>query len=78
MTAQLLSDSADLKKQPGADGFALPPQETVEKLNEAAMKKLAEIVRRYGAKEQLWQGYNADEIAVARELLDKSSSTVVR
>jgi hypothetical protein len=56
----------------------LPDQATIEKLNQAATKKLAEIVRRNGAQEKLWQGYNAGEIVAARELLAKSSSKVIR
>ncbi|KHN95396.1 tetratricopeptide repeat domain-containing protein [Metarhizium album ARSEF 1941] len=61
-----------------SDGFQLPDQGTVEKLNEAATKKLGEIVRRNGAKDKLWQGYDPIEIAAARELLDSSSTEVVR
>ncbi|KAM0435092.1 hypothetical protein ACHAPT_003181 [Fusarium lateritium] len=78
VTDKLLAESAKLKKHSEGDEFSLPDQTTIEKLNQAATKKLAEIVRRYGAREPLWQGYNADEIAAARDLLDKSSSEVVR
>jgi tetratricopeptide (TPR) repeat protein len=79
VTDKVLAEAAKSKKQQSEDGeFALPDQETLKKLNQAATQKLAEIVRRYGAQEPLWQGYNADEIAAARELLDKSSSEVVR
>jgi hypothetical protein len=78
VTDKLLAESAKLKKHSEGDEFSLPDQATIEKLNQAATKKLAEIVRRYGAQEPLWQGYNADEIAAARDLLDKSSSEVVR
>ncbi|KPM41672.1 hypothetical protein AK830_g4905 [Neonectria ditissima] len=78
VTDKLLSEPAKPKKQTESDGFSLPEQETIEKLNQAATKKLAEIVRRHGAQEPLWQGYNADEIAAAKALLDKSSSNVIR
>ena len=78
VTDKLLADSGKLKKHSEGDEFSLPDQGTIEKLNQAATNKLAEIVRRYGAQEPLWQGYDADEIAAARELLDKSSSEVVR
>ncbi|KAG8413230.1 hypothetical protein J3458_012817 [Metarhizium acridum] len=66
------------KSRKDSDGFQLPDQATIEKLNEAATKKLGEIVRRNGAKDKLWQGYDAREIAAARELLDSSSTSVVR
>jgi hypothetical protein len=66
------------KQQTDANEFTLPSQATLEKLNEAATKKLSEIVRRFTAQERLWQGYDASEIAAARELLDKSASQVVR
>ncbi|KAF4460707.1 kinetoplast-associated KAP [Fusarium albosuccineum] len=78
VTDKLLAESGKLKKHSEGDEFSLPDQGTIEKLNQAATNKLAEIVRRYGAQEPLWQGYNADEIAAARELLDKLSSEVVR
>ncbi|KAI9158777.1 kinetoplast-associated protein KAP [Paramyrothecium foliicola] len=78
-TDRLLSDPAKLKKQQtDLKEFTLPSQATLEKLNETATKKLGEIVRRYGAQERFWQGYDADEIAAARELLAKSSTEVVR
>jgi hypothetical protein len=66
------------KSKKDSDGFPLPDQATIEKLNAAATKKLGEIVRRNGANEKLWQGYNTGEIAAARELLDSSSAQVVR
>lgn len=78
VTDKILAEYAKLKKQSESDEFSLPDQQTLAKLNQAATAKLAEIVRRYGAQEPLWQGYNADEIAAARELLDKSSAEVVR
>ncbi|WXC62998.1 hypothetical protein SNK03_008819 [Fusarium graminearum] len=79
VTDKILAEATKFKKQqPEEDEFSLPDQDTLKKLNQAATQKLAEIVRRYGAQEPLWQGYNVDEIAAARELLDKSSSEVVR
>lgn len=66
------------KKQTEADGFVAPDQKTTQKLNQLATTKLAEIVRRYGAGEKLWQGYEESEIAAARELLSKASSEMVR
>jgi hypothetical protein len=77
VTDKLLTEGGKLKKQ-DSEGFALPDQDTLQKLNELATQKLGEIVRRNGAQEPLWQGYDADEIAAARALLDKSTSGTVR
>ncbi|KAK8924540.1 hypothetical protein H634G_06917 [Metarhizium anisopliae BRIP 53293] len=76
VTDKLVQNTPKSKKD--SEGFQLPDQATIEKLNEAATKKLGEIVRRNGAKDKLWQGYDAREIAAARELLDSSSARVVR
>lgn len=74
-----MDGEATSKRQQGEiEGLALPEQATVEKLNQAATQKLGEIVRRYGARERLWQGYEAGEIAAARELLARSSMEVTR
>jgi hypothetical protein len=77
VTDKLLQNSPKSRKD-SSEGFPLPDQATVEKLNQVATTKLGEIVRRNGAKEKLWQGYDAGEIAAARELLDSSSAKVVR
>ncbi|ODA77386.1 hypothetical protein RJ55_07014 [Drechmeria coniospora] len=66
------------KKIQETEGFSLPDQATIEKLSLVATDKLAEIVRRHGAGEKNWLGYDADEVAAARELLAKSSPKVVR
>ncbi|KAH8174209.1 tetratricopeptide repeat domain-containing protein [Sarocladium implicatum] len=76
VTDKVLSEGGKSRKQ--EEGFSLPDQDTLEKLNQAATQKLGEIVRRYGAHEPLWQGYDANEIAAARALLDKSTSDVAR
>ncbi|KAK9439545.1 tetratricopeptide repeat domain-containing protein [Metarhizium brunneum] len=76
VTDKLVQNTPKSKKD--SEGFQLPDQATIEKLNETATKKLGEIVRRNGAKDKLWQGYDAREIAAARELLDSSSARVVR
>lgn len=75
-TDKLLQNAPKSKKD--SDGFPLPDQSTIEKLNQATTEKLGEIVRRNGGKKKLWQGYDAGEIAAARELLDSSSAKVVR
>jgi ER membrane protein complex subunit 2 len=49
--------------------LALPTQGTVEAINELATSKLAEILRRNGAKESGWDGYDVAELAAAKELL---------
>lgn len=56
----------------------MPPRETLEALNEKATNKLAEIVRRHGAGEPLWQGYDEAEVMAARDLLSESEAQVVR
>lgn len=78
VTGKALKDAPKASKQQDADDFALPDTATSQKLNELATTKLAEIVRRNGAGESLWQGYNKDEVAAARELLDKDTAQVVR
>jgi hypothetical protein len=77
VTDKLLADSSKPKKQE-SEGFTLPDQGTLERLNQAATQSLGEIVRRYSAQEPLWQGYDAEEIAAARALLDKSTSSIAR
>lgn len=58
----------------------LPPPElvTVEKLNERATSKLAEIVRRASAKEKGWEGYDEAELIAARALLDADENKIQR
>ncbi|KAI9848732.1 MAG: hypothetical protein M1837_006819 [Sclerophora amabilis] len=50
----------------------------LEKLNELATAKLAEIVRRSSAGEKGWTGYDQAEVIAARELLDRDSKSVER
>lgn len=61
-----------------SEGWSVPETETVQQLNELAMKKLAEIIRRNSAGESMWQGYSKSEVEAARELLEKESAEVVR
>lgn len=74
---KLLDGSSKGKKQQD-DAFPVPNIKTIQKLNELATSKLAEIVRRHGAQEKLWQGYDVAEVAAARDLLSKSAAHVVR
>lgn len=78
VTDQLLAESVKGKQKNESDVFVVPDQKKVEKLNQLATKKLAEVVRRNQAGEPLWQGYSASEIAAANELLAKSTSQTVR
>lgn len=50
----------------------------IERLNELATAKLSEIVRRNGAQERAWRGYDEAEIKAARELLSKESPGIER
>ena len=70
------ASKSEKRREP--EGFTLPERATVEKLDEAATKKLAEIVRRNGQGEKLWQGYDAGEVAAARELLAQSAPELIR
>nr|XP_036583001.1 tetratricopeptide repeat domain-containing protein [Colletotrichum truncatum]KAF6791897.1 tetratricopeptide repeat domain-containing protein [Colletotrichum truncatum] len=78
VTNKLLKEPSKPSRQADSGDWALPETSTVQKLNEAATQKLAEIVRRNGAKERLWQGYDEAEIAAARDLLSKESAELVR
>ncbi|KAI4868348.1 tetratricopeptide [Hypoxylon rubiginosum] len=76
---QLLGDSQKtLQNRTGSDGFSIPDQATLSKLDEMATEKLAEIVRRSSAGEKGWQGYDVAEIEAARELLENDSGTIIR
>ncbi|CAJ2507861.1 Uu.00g090470.m01.CDS01 [Anthostomella pinea] len=77
-TTQLLSEPQKASKQTEPDELAVPSSATVQKLDEAATEKLAEIVRRHTAGERDWQGYEEAEITAARELLEKASEKTVR
>lgn len=61
-----------------ADDLPLPELDTVQKLNELATSKLAEIVRKGNAKQNGWEGYDKAELIAARALLDKGGSKIER
>jgi ER membrane protein complex subunit 2 len=71
-TDRVLSDDR-ISKERQDDGFALPDRKVIEHLNEVATEKLAEIVRKNGAGEIGWQGYNAGEITAAKSLIEKAA-----
>ncbi|KAK8067183.1 TPR repeat-containing protein C19B12.01 [Apiospora hydei] len=77
-TTQLLNDPPKPSKQAESDGLAPPNLSTLQKLDGLATEKLGEITRRFTAGEKGWQGFDEAEIAAAKELLEKSSSTTVR
>lgn len=58
--------------------MSLPSKDILEALNQQATAKLSEIVRRYGAGDAQWQGYDESEIEATRQLLAKDEAQVVR
>ncbi|KAI0157456.1 tetratricopeptide [Xylariaceae sp. FL1272] len=78
-TQQLLTESSSKNaKQMESGEWSLPDSRTLQRLDELATDKLAEIVRRSSAGEKDWQGYDKAEITAARELLESSSTATVR
>ncbi|KAJ0163521.1 TPR repeat protein oca3 [Colletotrichum tanaceti] len=78
VTNKLIKEPSKPSRQTELEEWGLPDVNTLESLNELATKKLAEIVRRNGAQERLWQGYDESEVAAARDLLSKESAELVR
>jgi len=78
VTSRLLEETGKPAKPVDPEDFAMPDRATTERLNERATEKLYEIVRRSTAQEYYWRGYEESEIAAARELLSRDSSTIVR
>ena len=78
VTDKLLDPSSKPKKSSDSDEVSLPETSTIEQLNLAATKKFGDIVRKYDAKDPLWQGYDAAEVAAARACLSQSSQDIVR
>ncbi|KAK0670811.1 hypothetical protein QBC41DRAFT_220747 [Cercophora samala] len=73
VTKRLLKDNAKPAKQTDDEDFSLPDSNTIERLNELATAKLAEIVRHSSAQDRGWRGYDAAEVAAARELLSEDA-----
>jgi len=74
--------SSSSRKQSSKDadeesGFSIPDTTTIQKLDARATEKLSEIVRRGSAREPGWEGYDADEVVAARDLLEQSTSAPV-
>ncbi|KAI0914118.1 tetratricopeptide [Ustulina deusta] len=80
LTIQQLLREASLKasKQSESEEWSIPAPATLQKLDEVATEKLAEIVRRNSAGEKDWQGYAEGEIVAARELLESGSTATIR
>ncbi|TGJ86161.1 hypothetical protein E0Z10_g2579 [Xylaria hypoxylon] len=80
LTIQQLLSEPFLKasKQTESEEWPVPASSTLQKLDEAATEKLAEIIRRNSAGEKDWQGYAEPEIAAARELLESRSTATIR
>lgn len=60
------------------DGLAPPTMEVVERLNELATVKLAEIIRKFSTGDSEWIGYEEAEVIAVRELLDRDVEKVPR
>ncbi|GKT58920.1 tetratricopeptide repeat domain-containing protein [Colletotrichum tofieldiae] len=78
VTNKLIKEPSKPSRQTDSEEWSLPDVTTLQKLNELATQKLAEIVRRNGAQERLWQGYDESEVVAARDLLSKESVELVR
>lgn len=78
MTSRALKESSLTSKPIDQESFSFPSRATLEKLDEKATEKLSEIVRRNGAKEKGWCGYDESEVAAARDLLSKELANVVK
>ncbi|KDN62483.1 putative tetratricopeptide [Colletotrichum sublineola] len=78
VTNKLIKEPSKPSRQTDSDEWGLPDVTTLQKLNELATQKLADIVRRNGAQEKLWQGYDESEVSAARDLLSKESAELVR
>ncbi|KAI1824656.1 tetratricopeptide [Xylaria intraflava] len=76
---QLLNEpSTKASKQSEPEEWPVPATNTLQKLDELATGKLAEIIRRSSARERDWQGYDEAELAAARELLELGSAATSR
>ncbi|KAI0503314.1 tetratricopeptide [Xylaria bambusicola] len=80
LTVQQLLNEPSLKssKQTESEDWPVPTPGTLQKLDEVATEKLAEIVRRNTTGEKDWQGYTEAEITAARELLESRSTGTIR
>ncbi|KAL9092507.1 MAG: hypothetical protein Q9159_000854 [Coniocarpon cinnabarinum] len=77
-TLQKTSPTSVVSREVTEDEFAPPPLPTVQRLNELATSRLAEIVRKASLKTSGWEGYEEAEVIAARELLDRDGSSITR
>ncbi|TVY47720.1 TPR repeat protein [Lachnellula occidentalis] len=73
-----LSPSQVSRQSKSDTGLPLPSVTNVERLNELATAKLAEIVRRNTSGDAGWQGYEKPEIIAAQELLNRDAAPITR
>ncbi|KAK4980937.1 Inositol phosphatase SIW14 [Elasticomyces elasticus] len=72
------SKPATATSDPVFGELAPPSLASIQRLNELATAKLAEIVRRNTAGEKGWDGYEMAEVIAARELLDRDTLSIQR
>ncbi|KAF3000384.1 hypothetical protein E8E14_006875 [Neopestalotiopsis sp. 37M] len=77
-TRKLLQERPKAAKQSNDDDLPLPDAATLQRLDELATEKLAEITRKFAAGEKGWQGYDEAEIVAAKALLEEDSGAVPR
>jgi ER membrane protein complex subunit 2 len=78
-TSKRLLTTLQNPKQSKADaGLPLPDIKTVERLNETATAKLAEIVRKSASREDGWEGYDRAEVIAAKELINRDAKPITR
>lgn len=57
---------------------SLPSVSTVKKLNELAVSKLADIIRRAASGDKGWDGYSRAELEAARQLIEQNTQKIER
>ena len=75
------SSSSEVSKRNAEDDevtVAPPKLQSVQKLEQLATAKLAEIVRLYGAGKKEWSAFDEAEVIAARKLLDRDGGKVER
>lgn len=63
---------------PVTGDLAPPTLQSIQKLNQLATAKLAEIVRRGSAREKDWDGYDEAELIAAKALIDRDTQPIER
>lgn len=60
------------------DDLPVPSVQVVQKLNQLATAKLAEIVRKASTEAPGWDGYDPAEVIAARALLNEDGAAITR